>query len=135
MPTFENPAMDAAEARTALRGLAHATRRVDDPRQIYAILGDLSVAAAALGQALHQLASEHDSRPRNAAWVPEKSRTTRAAAYHVSWDLHRAGEMLKNVSATIDDAHEAEGTIVYQHRDFPTLVDATRPSPSPGLGL
>ena len=41
MPTFEDPAADADEAQTALRALAHATRSIDDPRQIYAVLGSL----------------------------------------------------------------------------------------------
>jgi len=54
MPTFENPSADAAEAQQALRGLAHATRLIDDPRQIYSILGSLSTAAASLAQSLHQ---------------------------------------------------------------------------------
>ena len=35
MPTFEDPVADADEAQQALRGLAHATRSIDDPRQIY----------------------------------------------------------------------------------------------------
>lgn len=39
MPTFENPAADADEVQTALRALAHATRSIDDPRQIYSCSG------------------------------------------------------------------------------------------------
>ena len=31
MPTFNDPTADAEEARQALRGLAHATMRIDDP--------------------------------------------------------------------------------------------------------
>lgn len=135
MPTFENPSADAAEAREVLRGLAHATRKVDDPRALYAILGDLSAAASSLGQALHQLASVHDARRRETAWGPEDSRSARAATGHVSWDLHRAGEILKQVAASIDDAHRAEGTVVYQHRDFPTPASTTQPTSSRGLGL
>ncbi len=38
MPTFQDPAADAAEARQALRGLAHATGTINDPREIYAVL-------------------------------------------------------------------------------------------------
>jgi hypothetical protein len=44
MPTFENPAADADEVQTALRALAHATRSIDDPRQIYSVLGSLTSA-------------------------------------------------------------------------------------------
>ena len=44
MPTFENPAADADEVQTALRALAHATRSMDDPRDIYSVLGSLTSA-------------------------------------------------------------------------------------------
>jgi len=48
MPTFEDSAADSAEAQQALLGLAHATRRIVDPTQIYEVLGSLSQAAASL---------------------------------------------------------------------------------------
>jgi hypothetical protein len=38
VPTFQDPAADAAEAQQALCGLAHATRTINDPREIYAVL-------------------------------------------------------------------------------------------------
>jgi hypothetical protein len=38
VPTFHDPAADAAEAQQALRGLANATRTINDPREIYAVL-------------------------------------------------------------------------------------------------
>jgi len=38
VPTFQDPAADAAEAQQALRGPAHATRTINDPREIYAVL-------------------------------------------------------------------------------------------------
>ncbi len=60
MPTFENPAADADEAQTALRGLAHATRSIEDPRQVYSVLGSLTSAVESLRQSLHQLAAFHD---------------------------------------------------------------------------
>jgi hypothetical protein len=37
MPTFQDPAANAAEAQQALRGLAHATRTINDPREIDAL--------------------------------------------------------------------------------------------------
>ena len=48
MPTFENPAADADEVQAALRALAHATRSIDDPRQVYSVLGSLTSAIASL---------------------------------------------------------------------------------------
>lgn len=38
MPTFHDPAADAGEAQQALRGLAHATRTIDPPRETCAVL-------------------------------------------------------------------------------------------------
>ena len=39
MPTFNDPVADADELREAVRGLAHATRSIDDPTAIYPVLG------------------------------------------------------------------------------------------------
>ena len=58
MPTFNDPTADAEEARQALRGLAHATRRIDDPDKLYGIVGELLGATRALEQSLIQLAGE-----------------------------------------------------------------------------
>jgi hypothetical protein len=118
MPTFENPVADADEVQTALRALAHATRSIDDPRDIYSVLGSLTSAVASLSQSLHQLAAFHDGRRRGAEWVPTDSPKARSAAYRVSWDLHRAGEMVRQVGDVIADAHEAEAMLAY-HREYP----------------
>lgn len=134
MPTFENPAADADEVQSALRALAHATRSIDDPRQIYSVLGSLTSAVASLSQSLHQLASVHDDGRQRRAWVPESSPRGRSAAYRVSWDLHRAGEMLRQVGETIANAHEAEAMLVY-HREFPEPATAPGRVTDPGLSL
>ena len=133
MPTFENPAADADEVQTALRALAHATRSIEDPRQIYSVLGSLTSAVASLSQSLHQIAAFHDGSPRRAAWVPESSAKARSASYRVSWDLHRAGEMLRQVGETIANAHEAEAILAY-HREFPEAVTRSS-SVDQGLSL
>ena len=135
MPTFDNATADAAEARKALRGLAHATRNLGDPRDLYAVLGDLSRAAASLSQVLHQLGRLHDNPQSATVWVAEESRAGRAAAYQVSWDLHRAGEMLRQVARCIDEAHQSESTLVYHHRDCPAFAETVPPARDRGLGL
>jgi hypothetical protein len=134
MPTFENPAADADEVQTALRALAHATRSIDDPRHIYSVLGSLTSAVASLSQSLHQLAAFHDNRPPKADWVPETSAKARSASYRVSWDLHRAGEMLRQVGETIAIAHEAEAMLAY-HRKFPEPSASRSTTADHGLGL
>ncbi|QZY27824.1 hypothetical protein [Nocardioides coralli] len=133
MPTFENPAADADEVQTVLRGLAHATRSIDDPRDIYSVLGSLTSAVASLSQSLHQIAAFHDARQRQTEWVPADSPKARSAAYWVSWDLHRAGEMVRQVGEVIANAHEAEAMLAY-HREFPD-PPSSRSSVDHGLSL
>jgi hypothetical protein len=135
MPTFENPAVDADEVQTALRALAHATRSIEDPRQIYSVLGSLTSAVASLSQSLHQLATFHDDAAKKGVWVAGDSRAGRASTFQVSWELHRAGEILHQVSASIASAHNAESRITYTHRDFPELAEASNRSAHNGLQL
>ena len=135
MPTFENPAADADEVQTALRALAHATRSIEDPRQIYSVLGSLTSAVASLSQSLHQLATFHDDAAKKGVWVAGDSRAGRAATFRVSWELHRAGEILHQVSDSIASAHNAESRITYTHRDFPEFAEATNRSAHNGLQL
>ena len=66
MSTLKSPTAHADEAQAALRALAHATQQIDDPSEIYAVLGALSQAAASLSQSLHQIGSFHDRRIRAA---------------------------------------------------------------------
>ncbi|CAI9413258.1 hypothetical protein [Nocardioides sp. T2.26MG-1] len=133
MPTFENAPADADEVQTVLRALAHATRSIDDPRDIYSVLGSLTSAVASLSQSLHQIAAFHDGGQRQTEWVPADSPKARSAAYRVSWDLHRAGEMVRQVGDVIADAHEAEATLAY-HRGFPE-PPLSRSSTDHGLSL
>ena len=62
MPTYDNSTIDAAEASDALRGLAHASRVVDQPAEMYGVIGDLSSAMRSLHQVLDQLATNHENR-------------------------------------------------------------------------
>ena len=133
MPTFENPAADADEVQTVLRALAHATRSIDDPRDIHSVLGSLTSAVASLSQSLHQIAAFHDARQRQTEWVPADSPKARSAAYRVSWDLHRAGEMVRQVGEVIANAHEAEAMLA-SHREFPD-TPLSRSSVDHGLSL
>ena len=133
MPTFENPAANAVEVQTALRALAHATRSIDDPRDIYSVIGSLTVALGSLSQSLHQLAGFHDGANNKAKWATEDNPKARSAAYRVSWDLHRAGEMVRQVGEVVENAHEAEAILRY-HREFPT-PPASHAAPSHGLPL
>lgn len=138
MPTLNKPSLDADVAREALRGLAHATRSIEDPTEIYAVLGALSGGLASLEQVLHQLGGFHDAPARTPTGTPAPAtgavRAGRAAAYQVAWELHRAAEIVHQAAAGLDRAHEVEASISYDVCAAPPTQH--RPaSPGPGLSL
>lgn len=135
MATFDRRRTHADEAREALRQLAHATRQVEDPTDIYPVLGELTTGLAALAQSLHQIAGFHEGPARKRAWVTGDAQRGRAASYEVAWELHRAAEMVHQVANGLDRAHEVEATIAYDVHDLPTLAAAPRRPNEPGLSL
>lgn len=114
MPTFTDPIADADELREAARGLAHATGSSSDPTAFYPDLGALSSSLASMAQSLHQLGDFHDGQAAKTALVKNDPNHGRAASYRVSWELHRAAEMLHQVGECVDRAHEIEAIIAYQ---------------------
>ena len=134
MPTFSDPANDADELREAARGLAHATRRIEDPQAVYSVLGSVSSALASLTQTLHQLGGFHDGPGTSAAWVAGDPHAGRAGSYRVSWELHRAAEMARQVADCVNRAHEIEAAIAYDVRDLP-LAPVPRAAHDGGLSL
>ena len=135
MPTFNDPVADADELREAVRGLAHATRSIEDPTSIYAVLGSISSALASLSQSLHQLGEFHDGPTRKQAWMNGDPHVGRAASYRESWELHRAAEMIHQVAECVDRAHEIEATITYDIHNYPSFAPVRRSSRQPGLSL
>jgi len=135
MPTFNDPVADADELREAVRGLAHATRSIDDPTSIYPVLGSISSALASLSQSLHQVGEFHDGRAGSQAWINGDPHAGRAASYKESWELHRAAEMIHQVVECVDRAHEIEATIAYDVADYPSLAPIPRPTPDRGMSL
>jgi hypothetical protein len=135
MPTFNDPVADADELCEAVRGLAHATRSVEDPTAIYSVLGSISSALASLSQTMHQLGDFHDGPTRKQARMNGDPHAGRAASYQESWELHRAAEMIHQVAECVDRAHEIEATIAYDSYGYPSLAPAQRPSHEPGLSL
>lgn len=134
MPTFNDPIADADELREAARGLAHATRALTDPTEIYPVLGALSSSLASMAQSLHQLGDFHDGQATKTARVRDDPYNGRAASYRVSWELHRAAEMLHQVGECVDRAHEIEAIIVYQ-ASVPERPSPRRAPPDVGLSL
>jgi hypothetical protein len=135
MSTFNDPVADADQAREAACGLAHATRSVQDPTAIYPVLGSVSAALASLTQTLHQLGDVHDGPAIRSAWINRDSRADSASSYRVSWELHRAAEIIHQVAAAVDRAHEIEATIAYQAPEGPLhqLLDRSLNRPLAGV--
>lgn len=98
-------------------------------------MGALSSALASLSQSLHQLGDSHDGPTRKQAWVSGDPHAGRAASNKVSWELHRAGEMVHQVAESVDRAHEIEATIAYHVADYPSLAPVHRPLQDRGLSL
>lgn len=135
MPTFNDPVTDADELREAVRGLAHATRSIEDPTSIYPVLGSISLALASLAQSLHQIGDFHDGPATQAAWRNGVRQAGRASSYRVSWELHRGAEMVRQVAESVDRAHEIEATITYDFPTQPTPTPVRRPGHDSGLSL
>jgi hypothetical protein len=77
MPTFTNSSVDADEEHEAHHGLAHATRSIHDPSEIYAELGSVTSGLASLEQVLRQLGEFHDDPTSKHTWMTGDPRTGR----------------------------------------------------------
>ena len=114
MPTFQNPTADAAEASEALRGLAHATRVLEDPADTYAVLGDLLAGVRSLRQVLDQLATAH---ARNQVRAYDDTGNQGAGASHAltaAAALRHAAVLLDGVHEQVDAAMGASGRIAWR---------------------
>lgn len=128
MPTSES-ITHAAHARDHLRRLADTTRMISDPSEIYDLLGDVSSALTSLGQSLHQIAKVHDQLEPGRARVAESASSGRATSYAISWEVHRAAEMLTQAAGVVDHAHQDEAKIAYAQPD-PLLAPDRQATPS-----
>lgn len=127
MPTFHDPTRDAAEASEALRGLAHATRTLDDPADTYAVIGSLLAGTRSLRQVIDQLASAHLNHRRLAHDDAGDHTAGIVAAGSAADELHRAGTLLDAAVARLDAAFQQSGRIAWYPGPAP---EPTLPSPS-----
>ena len=113
MPKFTDPSLDAAEASEALRGLAHATIRVEQPAEMYGVLGDLLAGAQSLRQVLDQLAAAHvTGQPR--AFNDDGDPTAGAKdALAAADELHQAATLIDAAHDRLDAAMSAAGRIAW----------------------
>ena len=79
MATYVDPVIDAAEAYKWLRGLAHATRALEDPADKYRVLAEVSGSVRLLRQVLDRVMRAHEASGRiarhsHSSTEPERSR-------------------------------------------------------------
>lgn len=114
MPTFFDSTADAAEASEALRGLAHASRDLDQPTETYGVIGDLSSGMRSLRQVLDQIADAHERKAVHAfndAGSHEAGvRDARAAAE----ELRQAATLVDRAYDRLADGFSAAGRIAWQ---------------------
>lgn len=134
MPASES-VTHAAQARDDLRRLAHTTRMISDPGEVYYLLGDLSLAMTSLAQSLHQIAKVHDHLEPGRAHVAESARSGRATSYAVSWEVHRSAEILTQAAAGLDRANQDEARIAYSQPDPLGSSDLPAAPPAGSGGL
>lgn len=113
MPIFTDPSLDAAEASEALRGLAHATIRVEQLSEMYGVLGDLLAGARSLRQVLDQLATAHITG-QHRAFNDDGDPTAGAKdALAAADELHQAATLIDAAHDRLDAAMSAAGRIAW----------------------
>ncbi|MFV0307071.1 MAG: hypothetical protein ACK5OX_04940 [Desertimonas sp.] len=131
MVTFNEPATDAAEAREALRGLAHATRVIAEPGDTYAVLGSLSTGLASLGQSLDQLSDWHHRNVDRAVTDTGSRDAGGRAAVGAADNLHEAAALIEQARVAVDAAWNHNGRIAWHPE--PVEVQTVRRLPEPSL--
>ncbi|WP_449281553.1 hypothetical protein [Leucobacter sp.] len=124
MPTFTDPAADAAEMYEAMRGLAHASIVLDHPERMYGMLGDLLGAVRSLEQVLGQFAKGHtDARGRAANDDGDRATGTQDALTAAA-ELRQAAALIGEAERRLDAGKAAAGRIAWQ----PTVQTSEVPS-------
>lgn len=113
MPTFYDPAADSTEAAEALRGLAHASRHFDYPRDLHPVIGDLLASTRSLRQTLDQLAAAHIDHRSRAHDDAGDHLTGAHDALAAADELHQAGTLLDAVTERLDAASQATSRIAW----------------------
>ncbi|CAN7386892.1 hypothetical protein LJR044_002362 [Microbacterium foliorum] len=124
MPTFSDPAADAEEMWQSARGLAHATRGIDRPEDVYDVFGAVTATLRALIQSLEQIAHwnlAHTDRARtddgNVETGADQARATAFFALGAASTLAQASDLVMM-------AHSAAGQIAWQPATEPGVRDA-----------
>ncbi len=114
MPTFNDPSADAAEARQALRGLAHTSMRIENPDELYGIVGELLGATRSLEQSLIQLGGASLTHQDRAAHDDGDRNLGAADAWAAGDALHQAARHVSEAETLLDQASGHLGRIAWQ---------------------
>lgn len=121
MPIFDDAPADAAEMSEAMRGLAHGTRRVDQPEQMYPVLGDLLGSVRALEQVLGQLATAHDTLSNRATDDTGDGPAGRSDAAATATELRAAAVLISQAERHIDAGMGAAARIAWHSEPVPEV--------------
>jgi hypothetical protein len=124
MPTFHDPATDAAEASEALRGLAHASRVFARPADMYRVLGDLSASIRHLHQIIEQVAANHETKAPFAFDDAGDHETGVRYALDAADQLRRAARLLDQSYDRLADGFSAAGRIAWHREPAPDTTVA-----------
>lgn len=106
MPTFSNPVKDAADAREAVRALAHASRAFADPADTYQVVGELLGTLRSLEQVLEQVAAAHVLH-QDKAFLDNGDREAGVdEAWAAANALRRAAELVQSAETAVDQASQ-----------------------------
>lgn len=115
MPTFRDPTVDAGEVAEALRGLAHASRSVEHPHEMYGILGRLLSGVGSLRQILDQLADAHVTNLPRAFDDDGDHAAGSRDALAAADELHQVATLIDEAEDRLDVAMSAAGRIAWHH--------------------
>lgn len=119
MPTFYDPVFDADEASQALRGLAHASRTFEHPRDLYGVLGDVLSGVRSLRQVLDQLSTAHTERRPQAFDDAGSAEAGDMYALAAGDGLHETATLIHQAEGRLDEAMSAAGRIAWHDNPAP----------------
>lgn len=114
MPTFFDSTADAADASEALRGLAHASRDLDQPTETYGVIGDLSSGTRSLRQVLDQIADAHERKAVHAFNDAGSHEAGVRDARDAAEELRQAATLVDRAYDRLADGFSAAGRIAWQ---------------------
>lgn len=120
MPTFEDPAADAARTSDTLRALARTTRSVENPAELHNVLGDALDSVRSLRQVLDQVARAYETHRARAGDNNVDITAGARFVFTASSELYDAAQLLNGVKAGLNIASHASRQITWQPAEAST---------------